>query len=373
MSSRESSAPIIPSHRRQAIRLALIDWYDVHKRSLPWRDRPTPFRVWIAEIMAQQTRLDTVQPYFERFLTRFPDVASLAEASLDEVLALWSGLGYYGRARNLHRAARIVMERYSGQLPAEADSLVDLPGIGRYTAGAVASIAFGRAEPVLDGNVKRVLCRLFDLAEDVSLVASQKRLWLLAAELVPPDRCGDFNQALMELGALVCAPAAPACPACPLRHACWALKAGTVEHRPVKSPAREPRRVDLVAAAVFQADGRLLLVQSPPRGLFGGMWGLPLWPRDGKPAREKVPALRRILAREMGIAEWRPHRCLASFEHVLTHRRLKIHLYRTLLDEGRTVRVPGDYPRHEWLDPQGGLKDLGLPGLTVKLLDALGF
>lgn len=206
---------------------ALLRHYDVHRRDLPWRDRADPYAVWVSEIMLQQTRVETARPYYERWLERFPDLDALADAEIDDVLRAWQGLGYYARARNLHRAARMVRERYHGAIPADPAELRRLPGVGAYTAGAVASIAFGAATPAVDGNVRRVVARLHDLEDPTAA-----QLQTLAVELVPADRPGDFNQALMEIGATVCTPRAPDCDACP--GGCWAASGS--------SPTRPRRR-----------------------------------------------------------------------------------------------------------------------------------
>src|SRR6185369_3543428 len=202
----------------------LLAWYGRHKRALPWRDVGDPYRTWISEIMLQQTQVDTVIPYYQRWLERFPTVQALAESPLNDVLALWEGLGYYSRARNLHRAAQQVAAERGGALPQTVDELLALPGIGRYTAGAIASIAFGVDAPVLDGNVKRVLARVFDIQTDVKSPAGARELWALAASLVPSGRAGDYNQALMDLGATLCTPRAPACDICPVRELCAARR-----------------------------------------------------------------------------------------------------------------------------------------------------
>ena len=199
------------------VRGALLGWYRRHKRDLPWRRTRDPYAIWLSETMLQQTRVETVIPYYERFLARFPSVQALAEAAPDEVSKLWSGLGYYSRARNLHAAARKVVDGYGGELPSDVAALQELPGIGRYTAGAVASIAFDRAAPIVDGNVARVLARLLDLRDDVSAPATQQRLWAEAEALARGPKPGDLNQSLMELGALICTPRAPKCLLCPLR------------------------------------------------------------------------------------------------------------------------------------------------------------
>ncbi len=338
---------------------ALIAWYREARRTLPWREEPTPYRVWVAEIMAQQTRLETVQPYFERFVVRFPDVAALATASLDDVLACWSGLGYYRRARMLHRAARLVVERHGGALPAEPAALRALPGVGRYTAGAIASVAFGLPEPVLDGNVKRVLARLLDLEQPVDSAGGERRLWTEAEALVRAG--GDpsaLNQGLMELGALVCTPSSPACPACPVREACRALPAGTVSRRPVRSARRAPRVQPTVALVVGRGDGAVLLRRNPPEGLFGGLWSVPLR-ASGPSARQAAVALGRSLGQGVvvqgGVA--------GRVEHALTHRLLRVAVYRA---DAPSARAPRGC---RWVKPPAGLGRLGVAELTWKILE----
>jgi A/G-specific adenine glycosylase len=240
------------------------------RRDLPWRREPEPYRVWVSEIMLQQTRVEAVIPYYERWLERFPTLAALAAAEPDAVLRAWEGLGYYSRARNLHAAARLVRERHGGRVPDSAAALRGLPGIGAYTAAAIASIAFDRAEAAVDGNIRRVLARLHDL--ETPTPAEVQRL---AAELLPADRPGDHNQALMELGATVCTPRAPACPACPLAARCLARAAGTQEERPRPKPARPLPEHAIATAAVVAPDGAVWLRRRPERGLLAGLWELP--------------------------------------------------------------------------------------------------
>ena len=234
---------------------------------------PDPYRVWVSEIMLQQTRVETVIPYFERWMERFPSIASLAAASLQEVLAVWEGLGYYSRARSLHRAAQIVAADYAGQLPGDAHNLRKLPGIGRYTAGAIASIAFGLDQPALDGNIRRVLSRLFDVAEDIRSSGGERRLWELAEQYLPPGRAGDYNQALMDIGATLCTPRAPDCLHCPLADHCQARALGVQEQRPVVKPRPAIPHYTVTAAVIacpvaqpsdHQQDGPLYLIAQRP-------------------------------------------------------------------------------------------------------------
>ncbi len=253
-----------------AVRRLLLAFYDARARDLPWRRDTDPYRVWVSEVMLQQTRVETVVPYYERWLERFPTLDALAEAPIDDVLHAWAGLGYYRRAHNLHRAARAVRERHHGELPEDPDALRDLPGIGDYTAGAIASIAFGRPEPAVDGNVRRVLSRLHDLPGP-----GAAELRRLAAALVPEDRPGDFNQALMEFGATVCTPRAPRCEACPLAEHCRARAAGTQLERPLPKPSKPIPEDDVGTAVVVAPDGALLLVRRPDDGLLAGLWEFP--------------------------------------------------------------------------------------------------
>jgi A/G-specific adenine glycosylase len=265
-------------------RRALLDFYDAHRRALPWRVDPRPYRVWISEVMLQQTRVDAVLPYYRAWMERFPDVRALAGASLDEVLRAWEGLGYYARARNLHRAALMVRDRMDGALPSTEAGLRELPGLGEYTSGAVASIAFGERVPAVDGNVRRVLARLYD-----EPVPSDRWLRDRATELVDPERPGDFNQALMELGATVCTHRSPRCHACPLGDECGARASGTVGERPRPRARRAVPEIEIAVAALVrrnaQGESELLLVRRPAEGLLGGLWELPSVEMDGGSAR----------------------------------------------------------------------------------------
>ncbi len=246
---------------RRTFAARLLAWYAKHKRDLPWRrDTHDPYRVWISEIMLQQTQVATVIPYYKRFLARFPNVRALANAKLDDVLKAWEGAGYYARARNLHLAAREIVARFGGQLPSTVDELLTLPGIGRYTAGAIASIAFKRDAPVVDGNVTRVLCRCFNIQHDPKSAATQKELWHLAEILLPRGCAADFNQGLMELGATICTPRNPQCNVCPINRACVARRLGRQDKLPAKSQKKKlaaPRnrgRRDLEARQAFNRE-----------------------------------------------------------------------------------------------------------------------
>lgn len=309
----------------------LLSWYAAKRRQLPWRDHPDPYAVWVSEIMLQQTRVETVIPYFERWIRRFPTIQSLAEASLDEVLSNWEGLGYYSRARNLQRAAQLVMEEHHGNLPRDIEQLRRLPGIGRYTAGAIASIAFSLDEPVLDGNIRRVLARLHDLQAPLKSPGMEEKLWQLAAEHLPPGQAGEYNQALMELGATVCTPRSPGCPDCPLRVRCKAFLAGVQEQRPVKSK-KPPIPHHTVTAAVISRQNKTLIVQRPLDGLLGGLWEFP----GGKVQMgESLPqCLKREICEELAV-EIEVNEELGVFKHAYTHFRVTLHAFFCSLLNGK--------------------------------------
>ena len=253
----------------------LLRWYRKHKRDLPWRRRPTPYRVLLSEIMLQQTTVTTVIPYYQRFLKKFSTLKSLANASETEVLQLWSGLGYYSRARNLHRTAQICLQKHGGRVPKDVITLQSLPGIGAYTAGAIASIAYDQRAALVDGNVARVLARTFGISTDPKTTVGLKKFWQIAAQNLPPRHCGDFNQALMELGATVCTPLHPNCALCPLRHDCMALSEDRVAQLPQLSKRISYRSVRLTAALIMKR-GRLLMLQRPAQGILRDMWEFPL-------------------------------------------------------------------------------------------------
>ena len=293
---------------------ALLAWYDARKRDLPWRGEPVdPYRVWISEIMLQQTRVDTVIGYYERFLARFPNVTALADAPLDAVLSLWSGLGYYARARNLHRAARHIRDEHGGVFPSDPEAVRALPGVGDYTAGAILSIAFGRPEPLVDGNVVRVLARVHGLPGHTKDAALKRTCWEIAGGLVPRRRPGDFNQALMELGATVCTPSSPRCDACPVRDGCAARAGGDPEATPAPPPrAKRPhRRVD---CALVERGGAVLLVRRPEEGLLGGLWELPSAARRGRPGAALAPSIGEALSLRV-----RTGRRVARVRHAFSH------------------------------------------------------
>lgn len=299
-----------------ALAASLLAWYLRVRRDLPFRRTRDPYAIWVSEIMLQQTRVDTVVPYFERFLSRFPTVLELADAELDEVLPLWSGLGYYQRARQLHRAARVVRDTHAGRLPKDAEGLRTLPGVGAYTAGAIASIAYGERTPLVDGNVARVLARLHGVADDVRSAKGNRRLWELAQAFVPAHAPGDHNQALMELGATLCTPQKPRCDVCPIAAPCVARREGRQGELPVVGKTKAPEVVQLVAAAL-RSEGRVLLAKRPPRGLFGGLWEPPMVLAGSASAGRKA-------LRSLGVPLPRGAEPKARTKHVLSHRVLQI-------------------------------------------------
>ena len=301
---------------------SLLTWYRRHGRKLPWRDHPDPYAIWVSEIMLQQTRVDTVIPYFEKWMRLFPDVVTLADASERDVLNAWEGLGYYSRARNLHKAAKLVVSKYNGQLPRDLVELRSLPGIGRYTVGAIASMAFGMDEPALDGNLRRVYARLFDVADFADAPQGEGILWELAAKNLPKGQAGDYNQALMDLGAGLCLPKNPRCLPCPLTESCAARKNGTQELRPVLKPKKAvPQYVH--AAAVIIQRGRVLLAQRPADGLLGGMWEFPNGRVAGDPARELTRVLNAIYS-----IKGRRKEVLGVIKHAYTHFKVTVHAFR---------------------------------------------
>ncbi len=326
------------------MRAALLDWYDLNKRDLPWRQTRDPYRVWVSEVMLQQTTVATVVPYYERFLTAFPTTDALAEAPEEEVLRLWSGLGYYHRARNLQKAAKAV-QASGGVMPRNAASLAGLPGIGRYTAAAIASIAFDEPVAVVDGNVVRVLARVFGLAGDPTRSPINNEIAARAAELVDPVRPGDSNQALMELGATVCTPRAPRCLVCPWSEACVARGERNPERYPALPARRESIRVLRAAALVADAQGRVLLTRIPEGEPNQGLWEFPSaevergekvpvpfrWSASLKTRAEAALLQSRSLSLCLGEA-------VATVRHAITHHRIAVTLFQATIEGRATAR-----------------------------------
>ncbi len=306
----------------------LLTWYRKNARDLPWRESKDPYQIWVSEIMLQQTRVETVIPYYTRWMTVFPTLHSLAKARQDQVLSGWEGLGYYSRARNLHQASKIVVEEYQGKLPQDSVSLQALPGIGRYTSGAIASIAFGIDAPVLDGNVRRVYARYFNISTPLQTSGTERILWQIAQEILPSGSAGEFNQALMELGALICHPKNPDCENCPLAESCLANNLNLQESRPVRKK-KSPLPHLQVTAAVFQENGKVFLAKRPPDGLLGGMWEFPGGKQKDK---ETLPeTLRREIREELRVPI-SVGEALGVYHHAYTHYKVTLHAFHCSLN-----------------------------------------
>jgi A/G-specific adenine glycosylase len=341
---------------------AVLHWFDRHgRRDLPWQRPPTPYRVWVSEIMLQQTRVGVVIPYFERFIERFPTLRSLAAADLDDVLHLWSGLGYYARARNLHRAARIALDRYRGELPNDIGALQSLPGIGRSTAGAVLSLALGQRHPILDGNCKRVLSRCFAIAGWPGHSAVLAELWRLSDRLTPHQRVAQYNQAMMDLGATLCTRTAPDCARCPLAERCAALLQGSPTDYPSPKPKRDsPVRRTLMLVALDPA-GRMLLARRPASGVWGGLWTPPELSGTDAMLRENAEDW----CRERLGSGIRHLEMLPSRRHSFSHFHLDIQpIAAQLATEPSLVADSDDLV---WVDPADP-GTIGLPAPVVHLL-----
>jgi len=321
----------------------LLDWYDAHQRVLPWRmtrgKQPDPYRVWLSEIMLQQTVVKTVIPYFETFIARFPTIDDLARAERDEVLRLWAGLGYYSRARNLHACAQKIVSEHQSRFPKTITDLKKLPGIGAYTAGAIASIAFHQKEAAIDGNVERVITRLYALPQPVSELKDDIRKKVEA--LIPDDRPGDFAQAMMDLGATICIPKAPRCSLCPLMKNCSAFKAGDPIRYPVKQAKKAKPHRHGAAFLLRRSDGAVLLEDRPDQGLLGGMTGVPTtaW-------QERVLDEQTLLQSAPMKARWQKLESVVT--HVFTHFHLTLSVYHA--DAPKSLKIK---PPHRWSSANG--------------------
>lgn len=318
----------------------LLDWYAQKARVLPWRSRSgvsgtDPYIIWVSEIMLQQTRVETVIPYFERLITRFPTLAAIAQANQQDVLKAWEGLGYYSRARNLHRAAQIIMVKFGGELPKQVCALRSLPGIGSYTASAIASIAFGVDEPALDGNIRRVFARVFNIEHPLASPEAERLFRDLAREHLPPGRAGEYNQALMDLGATICTPRTPDCTHCPLSTLCAAYALGIQEKRPLRNPkAKVPHRI--VSAAVIRRADKVLIAQRPVNGLLGGLWEYPQgrMQTDSASLPQQSPdELHQEMVEDLGVYI-HADQLLGIYHHTFTHFRLTVQAFECSLING---------------------------------------
>lgn len=339
-----ASDPLLQPPFVRAIRRRLLAWFARHARDLPWRHSSDPYAIWVAEVMLQQTRVAAVIPFYRRFLARFPSISALAAARVRDVLHLWQGLGYYRRAHDLHRAARLVRKSYGGEFPDEAEALRRLPGLGRYTVNAVLSQAFDRPVPILEANSARVLCRLLGVRADPKRNGVRHRLWQASEALVPPKAPGQFNQALMELGALVCVPVQPACGECPVARHCEAHAAGTVHQIPRAAPSPRIEVVEEVAVALRKG-ARLLYVQRPPLGRWANMWELPHMSleKNETPAQGAARLLKSL--GQKGKLSGR----IAALRHTVT--RFRITLTCMAVKQPRGRFRPGSYVRAKWLTP----------------------
>jgi len=345
---------------------AVIRWQKRHGRhALPWQRTRDAYRIWLSEIMLQQTQVATVIPYYARFLERFPDVAALAAAPTEEVMALWSGLGYYTRARNLHRCAQQVMAEHGGRFPQAVDVLANLPGIGRSTAAAIAAFAYGTRAAILDGNVKRVFCRAFGIEGFPGTASVEKQLWERAIALLPESDIERYTQGLMDLGATLCTRSRPDCKACPLQSRCVAYASGRTAELPERKPKKAVPEKSTVMLVV-EHRGAVLLEQRPPSGIWGGLLSLPELDRllPAAPAKISSKLLLRALA-EFG--EVKSFAALAPFVHAFTHYKLTVNPVRVNLSRRVMLAAPSSY---QWV-PKKKLSSSGLPAPVRKLLEAL--
>ena len=342
--------------RAKSFQHAVLRWYDAHgRKTLPWQQTITPYRVWLSEVMLQQTQVATVIPYFKKFLAKFPTIDDLARAELDEVLHLWAGLGYYTRARNLYKTACLVHQEHDGQFPTTLDGLIALPGIGRSTAGAILSLSMEKSAPILDGNVKRILTRAFCIEGWPDSSKTKKLLWEIATEFTPTKSTPAYTQAMMDIGALICTRTKPACHSCPLAKHCQSFQESRQSEFPHKKPKKSIPTKEVRLFLLINEKEELLLVKRPPTGIWGGLWSLPETTDDG---------LDDAIVRQHGVAVLN-RQTLPSFRHTFTHFHLNIHpiclrvktLNQKVMSSEQVV----------WYQP--GRNECGLPKPVQKLVD----
>ena len=358
------SISIGPEHL-EAFRTDLLAWYDAEKRDLPWRQTSDPYRIWLSEVMLQQTRVDQATPYYRRFIERFPTVETLAGSDLDDVLLCWEGLGYYSRARNLHQAARRVVEKFDGRVPDEEHDIKTLPGVGDYTAAAVLSIAYNKPHAVVDGNVVRVISRVFAFGDDVNTASSKRALSSAAGALLDLERPGAFNQALMELGATLCSPSSPSCAACPLQQVCAASKARNPESYPVSAKRGRVPHHDISVAVVFDQDGKVLIQRRAEDAMLGGLWEFPGGKREEEETLEE--ACIRELREELGVEVVLGER-FCRISHAYSHFRITLHAFRARIQSGDVKSNQGLPVRWVYLRELSGF---AFPRANRKLIDIL--
>ncbi len=344
----------------------LLSWFHIHKRLLPWRLDGNPYRIFVVEVMLQQTQIKTVLPYYERWLKTFPDVYSLAKAPLDRVLKLWEGLGYYSRARNLHKAAKMIVEQFNGIVPNDIETLQTLPGIGRYTAGAIASIAYQKRVPLVDGNVFRVFSRIFNCKDDIGKPDTQKKFYELATDLVSEEEPGNFNQALMELGSLICVPDAPECPKCPVKSLCISLRDGNPLELPVRANGLKVKKMEMVVGLLTQ-ENKILVRRRPASGIWGGLWELPGAVRKKGESLELT--LQNEFQNEIGVT-FDIQKKVKPIEHRFTHRLAKIHPFECKLANGQKFKIKNSDVK--WAD-RNALAKLSFPVPHQKILSQYAY
>ena len=346
------------------IQKKLLAWFRHNKRDLPWRNTTDPYPIWVSEIMLQQTRVDTVIPYYNRFLKRFPTIQRLAKAPLDEVLKVWEGLGYYARARNLQKAAQLITAHHKGKMPERFEDVSSLPGIGRYTAGAICSIAFGMKVPVLDGNVIRVLARLYAIEEDPKKPETNRKLWHLATDLLPNKNPGDLNQSLMELGATLCSPQNPSCIICPVNTFCMAYKEGLSNSIPFKKQKKKLPHYNISAGVIWKGN-KILIGQRPLNGLLGGLWEFP----GGKQEKEETlqQCLKREIKEELDI-DIKVQKFIMKVNHVYSHFAITLHVFHARYLKGTPKKI--GCVDFKWVSPSQ-LRQYAFPAANQPIIEFL--